>query len=43
MDILIHLCSAIVVVAGSLLVVANLIKVCLDIYNHWPRRPAKRQ
>jgi hypothetical protein len=42
-DLLVLFCSAIDGVASSLLVVADLIKVCLDIYNQWPQRRAKRQ
>lgn len=42
MDTLMETCTDIVVLAGGLLVIANLVKVCLDIYNHWPRPTTKR-
>jgi|UPI00036806EB hypothetical protein len=38
MDFLVSLATQIVLIAGGLLIVANLVCACLRIYLDWPRR-----
>lgn len=38
MDYLVNLATQTVLIAGGLLVIANLVRACLRIYLEWPRR-----
>jgi hypothetical protein len=39
MEFLLSACAVTVVAFGALYAVAQFVKVCLDIYNNWPRKP----
>jgi len=39
MDTFLLVFSAIAVIFGALYAVAKFVKICIEIYNSWPRRP----